>query len=112
MYKHLSHLPFYAVPQQIMALTLDQIRLCTTGTLSAGTQVGSISLNHTLAGTMVTGGAPLNNLMDAFVDPETSPSSLVQNLVSLPAVVRSYQQQSSSGDVQPVAAPGEVGVIS
>ena len=34
MYRHLDHLPFYVIPQQVMASTIEQIRSCTTGTQS------------------------------------------------------------------------------
>ena len=33
--------------------------------------------------------------MDAFADPDTSQSSMIQNLVSLPAVIKSYQLSST-----------------
>jgi len=57
MYKHLSFLPSYVIPSQILAVTLDQIRNCTTGTLSVMSGgSGSLSKDRTLAGTLVTSG--------------------------------------------------------
>ena len=94
MYKHLSFLPPYVIPTQIMAITLDQIRNCTTGTLSSlpGTSSGSLTKDRTLTGTLITSGTPTDNVLDYFADPDTAQSSLIQNLASLPAVVRTYNE--------------------
>lgn len=94
-YKHLSHLPFYVIPQQVMALTPDQIRTCTTGTQSVlpGCTSGNISMDRTLAGTILSDQVN----MDTFADPDTAQSSLIQNLVSLPAMVKTYQATTQAG---------------
>lgn len=70
---------------------------CTTGTTSvlSSTSAGSVTSDRTLAGTLVTSGKPEDPL-SLFADPTTSYSQLVQNLASLPAVVASYQNQSSA----------------
>jgi hypothetical protein len=98
MYKHLSYLPFYVIPSQIMAVTMEQIRACTTGTSSilGGPQSGSLTRDRTLTGTMITGGQ-VEDPLSLFADPTVSNSLLVQNLASLPAVVQSYQSQASNG---------------
>lgn len=53
MHKHLSYLPFYVIPQKILATNLDEIKSCTTGTLSVGSN--GVSRDRTLTGTMITG---------------------------------------------------------
>ena len=97
MYKHLSHLPFYVIPQQIMPITIDQIRTCTTGiaAVMAGHASGSLSKDRTLTGTLIT-GAQVADPMEIFADPTVCQSSLIQNLASLPAVVKNFQQQDSA----------------
>lgn len=74
MYKHLSFLPSYVIPTQIMAITMDQIRNCTTGTLSAlpGTSTGSLNKDRTLTGTLITSNVPADNVLDYFADPDTA----------------------------------------
>lgn len=73
LYKHLDFLPFYVLPQQILAMTMDQIKACTTGTQSIvfGSSNGSISKDRTLAGTLITGEAPAE-VQDIFADPNTA----------------------------------------
>lgn len=104
MYKHLAFLPSYVIPSQIMAVTMDQIRNCTTGTLSAtplGAATGGLSKDRTLAGTLVassrSGGTDISEF---FADPDNGKSTLIQNLASLPAVVRSYSE-NQGGEEQP-----------
>ena len=52
MYKHLGYLPSYVLPQQVMAVTPDQISLCTVGTQSilSGNFAGFISRDKILVG--------------------------------------------------------------
>jgi len=79
MYKHLSFLPSYVIPSQIMAVSLDQIRNCTTGTLSAlpGGSSGNLTKDRTLTGTLITSSTPTDNVLDYFADPDTAQSSLI-----------------------------------
>jgi len=79
MYKHLSFLPSYVLPSQIMATTLDQIKNCTTGTLSiiSGGATGGVSKDRTLAGTLVTSSVHVQDLMDYFADPDIALSQLI-----------------------------------
>jgi hypothetical protein len=74
MYKHLSFLPPYVIPTQIMPVTLDEIKKCTTGTLSSlpGTLSGSLTKDRTLTGTLITSNTPTDNVLDYFADPDTS----------------------------------------
>lgn len=99
MYKHLSFLPSYVIPSQIMAVSLDQIRNCTTGTLSAlpGGSSGNLTKDRTLTGTLITSSTPTDNVLDYFADPDTAHSSLIQNLASLPAVVRTFNEKGLEG---------------
>ena len=73
MFKHLGYLPSYALPQQVMAVTPEQIAMCTVGTQSilTGNFVGSLSKDKTL-----TGQKGLNTL-EGFADPSESQSSLI-----------------------------------
>lgn len=81
MYKHLSFLPSYVIPTQIMAITEDQIRTCTTGTLSStplGAATGGLSKDRTLAGTLVTSSRTgVTDISEFFADPDNGKSSLI-----------------------------------
>ena len=101
MFKHLEHMPFYVIPAQVMALTPDQIRGCTVGTqnLMSGSLGGSIPREKTLAGSIVV-ARDTQDINEIFVDPDCSQSSLVQNLVSLPSVVLSYQNREKEQETE------------
>lgn len=73
LFKHLDFLPFYVLPQQIMALTLDQIKLCTTGTQSAGlgTGAGTVARDRMVTGTLITSEPPSDPL-ELFADPNVA----------------------------------------
>ncbi len=99
MYKHLSFLPSYVIPSEILAITLDQIKNCTTGTLSAvpGGASGSLMKDRTVAGTLITSSGSVQNPLDYFADPNIAQASLIQNLASLPAVVRAFNERGQEG---------------
>ena len=76
MYKHLSFLPQYVIPTQILATTIEEIMQCTTGTgslISSGT-TGDLSKDRTLVGTLITSGSQVTDVMDYFADPNTAQS--------------------------------------
>ena len=71
LFKHLDFLPFYVLPQQILALTMDQIKLCTTGTQSVGFSSGghgSVARDRMVTGTLITSEPP-KDPMELFADP-------------------------------------------
>jgi hypothetical protein len=56
-----------------------------------------LTKDRTLTGTLITSNTPTDNVLDYFADPDTSQSSLIQNLASIPAVVRTYNEQGQEG---------------
>ena len=82
MFKHLSYLPSYVLPSQIMAVNDEQIRSCTIGTQNVivGSAAGRISRDKTLGGVI----SSQMQVGEIFVDPTDSSSGLIQNLVSFP----------------------------
>lgn len=83
LFKHLGYLPSYVLPSQVMAVTQDQIALCTTGTnnLITGVTSGNLSRDKTINGQVGYSG---------FADPTECQSSLLMNLASLPATIERY----------------------
>ena len=73
LFKHLGYLPSYALPQQVMAVTPEQIQLCTVGTQSilSGSFQGFVSTDKNL-----TGHKGLNTL-DGFADASEAQCSLI-----------------------------------
>ena len=82
MFKHLSYLPSYVLPSQIMAVNDEQIRSCTIGTQNVivGSAAGRISRDKTLGGVI----SSQMQVGEIFVDPTDCSSGLIQNLVSFP----------------------------
>lgn len=104
LFKHLDYLPFYVIPTQVMAVTPEQIKICTTGTqniIGAGLN-GSLTKDKTLIGQVAQSGAAAvakygqvtPDFTQIFADPETAQSSLVQNLVALPSRIQLYQSRA------------------
>ena len=78
-------LPEYVLPSEMIAVTPDQIRMCTIGSHGVSSAFGNQSA-MTLNANMINSRLLLN-----FVEPEY-PSTLVQNMVGFPAAVERYRQ--------------------
>ena len=84
LFKSLDVMPEYVIPEEMIAITPEQISMCTIGSHGISTAYGNqtaLSLNSNLA---------RQRLLMNFVEPEY-PSTLIQNMVGFPAAVQRYK---------------------
>ena len=88
LFRSLDVLPDYVVPDSILAVTPEQISICTMGTQSISSAFGNqngLKLQQNLRGTQ----------LNEMVEPENQ-ATFIQNLIGYPASVERYKNKDSN----------------
>ena len=90
LFRSLDVMPSYVIPQEMIAVTPEQISMCGIGNampcLNTFGNTNALKLSQNLA---------KNKIRTTFVEPE-NPSSIVQNMVGFPAALDRYNTQSTN----------------